>query len=952
MSVTGVVSGIDWDSMVTELLETAKQPAYVQLDKRDKLELKKSLWEEIQVGLQNLQSTLSSLKLASTFQAKQVEIERIDRNTSYKGVLTATVSADAEINVYDLEVLKLANSQINRSNQFSGTLGNIFGSSGSSYFYVNAGGQNVRVDVASTDTLESLADKINTQLKTRSPAVSVTASVVDNRLILKSDDTGLEKTTQTATLTRSVNASDTLEFNVDLGAVNGGTLTVKGEDGTVYKVGEDFDIVNGNQIRWRRYDPQTPPPGVVYQDTYTAYSGDTYAVTANRSGSGDVDEGVLPFTPRSAAGVTITSGGVAYTRGDDFEVGADGSIHWLNAYDRPAAGADYEVSYVAEGGETFTFDITRSNQDVLTGTSYADFAKGTATVQQPGSRVWREGVDFDILRNSSGEAVIQWYTGGGWDAPEPGSAYDLTLQKSDGTTTTISGISRDTEDTVALPNGGKFVSEPHGTHVITYNGQTMGVYDGQTVDPAFTPSLDVGSPDADNPGTKLRINWATPTEAPEVHAKAPTYNTTYTVEYTYNANTFYLSDDGNGTLAALGLDLTDEDHYTAAQDAELLLDGEKVTRSSNSIGESYGNELIKGMTLQLKGIGQVSLDVSQNAESAVTALQDFVTAYNEVLDWINVRMTEEELDETTAATVDSDDFRMKWGLLRGNSLLRSMKDSMRRVTSQIYTAAFTQRGSRDAIYGAMSQNGVVNAGTFSVTAGGRTASIVVEPEDTLATIAAKINSPQLNGLNNPLFFDADGQAYSVPYAKAEVEDNKLIISAGTENQISLGGSTSVLSSLGLNYQYSALSQIGIKLASTGEMSTQGQSGELDFDTSAFMTALENNAEDVSTLVTSFAAQMETFVENMINSSQKEVASGVTAAQGAVVREMNAIDTEIASIDKYLESFEKRLETKQANLQAQFAAAEVSLSTMMQQATWLESVTAQLQASASSASASS
>ncbi|MDR1874309.1 MAG: flagellar filament capping protein FliD, partial [Synergistaceae bacterium] len=872
MSITGVVSGIDWDSMVSEMIESASQPAYIALEKRDTLELKKTLWEELQVALQNLQSTLSPLKLASTFRAKEIEIERIDSNTSYKGVLSATVNADAEINLYDLQVLQLAKTQVNRSNQLSGTLGNIFGSGGSSSFYVNAGGQKVRIEVSSTDTLESLAERINTQLKTQASPVAVTASVVDNRLILKSDYTGLDKTTQTATVTRSVNAADTLDFTVDMG--NGGVLTIKGSDGTTYKMGEDFDIVNGNQIRWRRYDTLTPSPGTVYQDTYTAYAGDAWAMTAQRSTDGDVDEGVLPFTPLSTD-ITITSNGgaVSYTYGDDFEVGVDGSIHWLGIR-RPAAGADYEVVYGAAGGETFTFDITRSNQDLLTGTDYADFSGGTTVIRQSG-RTWREGTDFNIVQGSNGEAVVQWNTGGGGDAPEPGTAYDLTLQKSDGTTVAISGVSRTTQDAVSLPGGSRFISEPHGTHSVTYNGQPVG-----TAFVDFTPSLDVASPDASTPGTALLINWATPTAELSTHTKVPTYDTEYTVEYTCNTATFYLSDDGSGALAALGLDLMDEDHYTAAQDAILLLDGETVTRSSNTIGESYGNELITGMTLQLKGVGQVSLDVSQNAESAVTALQDFLTAYNDILDWINVRMTEEELDETTAATVDSDDFRMKWGLLRGNSLLRTTKDSMRRLTSQMFASSFTERISRNAIYGTMSQNGISSEGIFTVTAGGRTASVAVTPEDTLATIAAKINSPTINGLNNPLFYDADGAAYDIPYAKAAVEGNKLVISAGTDNAVSLGGSTAVLSSLGLNYEYASLSQIGIKLASTGEMSTEGQSGELTFDTSVFMAALEANADDVAMLVTNFATQMQTFVDNMIKSSQKEVAAGVTTAQGA------------------------------------------------------------------------
>jgi flagellar hook-associated protein 2 len=153
----------------------------------------------------------------------------------------------------------------------------------------------------------------------------------------------------------------------------------------------------------------------------------------------------------------------------------------------------------------------------------------------------------------------------------------------------------------------------------------------------------------------------------------------------------------------------------------------------------------------------------------------------------------------------------------------------------------------------------------------------------------------------------------------------------------------------LSYQYNALSQIGIKLPSDGIMSAQGQTGELDFNTSTFMTALENNAEDVSMLVVSFAEQMQAFVDNTIKASTKEVASGVTAAQGSVMREMNAIDEEIKSIDKYLTDFERRLTAKQESLYKQFSAAEVSLSKMMQQASWLASVTAQLQQQATGTS---
>ena len=45
------------------------------------------------------------------------------------------------------------------------------------------------------------------------------------------------------------------------------------------------------------------------------------------------------------------------------------------------------------------------------------------------------------------------------------------------------------------------------------------------------------------------------------------------MEYKHEKNTFTLSDDGTGILSALGLDRKDEAHYTAAEDAEMILNG-------------------------------------------------------------------------------------------------------------------------------------------------------------------------------------------------------------------------------------------------------------------------------------------------------------------------------------------------------------------------------------------
>ena len=161
MSISGVVSGMDWESMIDEIITAAAKPAQVQVSKRTNLQNKKSLFEEMKVMMQSIQTSMTSLKLPSTYKAKAVDIERVDNSGSYKGVLNATVNADAAVNVYDITVQQLAAAQTNRSKQITGstiasTLLNGGVSGKESKMYITAGGQKIGIDVYSTDSLQSL----------------------------------------------------------------------------------------------------------------------------------------------------------------------------------------------------------------------------------------------------------------------------------------------------------------------------------------------------------------------------------------------------------------------------------------------------------------------------------------------------------------------------------------------------------------------------------------------------------------------------------------------------------------------------------------------------------------------------------------------------------------------------------------------------------------------------
>lgn len=949
MSISGIASGVDWDGMMAKILERAKKPAYVMLEKRDTLERKKSLFEEFRIALQKLNSTLSPLKLPSTYKAKGIEIERTDRSGSHKGVLTATVNADAAVNVYDLEVLKLAKSQVQRSNAFTGNLGGAFtgplSGLSQSAFWVHIGGRKLRIEVNAADTLESLAKRINTALKTQRPPMGVTASVVDNKLILKSDATGLGKDTRKVAMTRSSGPYDLLEA---LAVDPSGEVVIKSKDGSkTWKHGVDFDIVAGNQIRWRDHEPQTVPAGATYQVKYKAVKDDVYKNDKVLRGTGDTDEAALPFVPGAPANVKITSGSgastVTYTQNVDYVL--DGkNVRWLTS-NRPAAGSDYTVTYtVPDGGETFTLNIRRGADDVIAGSAYADFASGRSVIRQ-GGRTYVQGEDFDIVSDGSSpaKAVVRWRPEAAWSAPAPGTNYDLELTKADGTVQNFSGVPRTSEEEIDIRDWGFTPSStlPPGS-IESRASYVMGDKTYVFVDPAspLQPGeVPAFKATAGGIGGKFSLTWSQPA-TPPVPRDTPSHGDEYTVEYTSPKNTFTLSDDGAGILSALGLDLKDAEHFTAAEDAEMILDGEKVTRSSNKIGADYGNELIKGMAIELKGPGRVSLDVSHDLEASVKAIQAFTESYNDVMKWINVKSTEKAVDESKKATLPSDDFRMKWGLLFGNSMLRDAKGRMRRSVTQTYVHTFKQRKSRDPIYGTMEQNGLKGTDTLRITVGARVADITVGPGDTLESIVERINDKSKDGEASALHYDPDGREYPTPFVKASVSDGRLVIDAGTDRPVRVAGSA-VLKAVGMDYTYTGLYQVGLKTTATDF----GKSGELEFSSQDFMKAMTRNPEEAMDVMLAFAQDMQTFADGMLRNSAANPLTGEGAVRGSVVREMDGIDLQVKSIDKYLASFEQRLQLKKETLFKRFSEAERNLAKLMQQASWLSNVTAQLQGGA-------
>ncbi|MBQ7733746.1 MAG: hypothetical protein IJT58_06985, partial [Synergistaceae bacterium] len=426
MSINGVVSGMDWESMIDEIITNAAKPAQVQVAKKTDLTNKKSLFEEMKVMVNSISSSMSALKLPSTYKAKEIEIENLGGTGSYKSVLTATVNADAEVNVWNVKVNQLASAQINRSKQItdSSLASTLSGVSGST-LYINAGGQKVGVEVKATDTLDSLKSRINTTLKTLDNPLHVTASVVDNKLILKSDYTGLGAFTSHETINYNSLGVNTLTgFSVTEGTESNVKIT---NGSTTYTYGTDFTIANQNEIRWKQYDRSNE---VALGDTvtvkYTMNQDDVYTKTGTYGGTEAsisrftmTDNGTLSKRVK-IVGTDEDGNQQTYTYGKDFTI-TNNKVVWLEEEEaKTNEPSSYTVSYSKTNTVAYSTGNVAKDETSTTYTDepdayivrYDDKATGSYDVNQSKTSSYNDpiSIDYDkmceLYKNTTGSDLL------------------------------------------------------------------------------------------------------------------------------------------------------------------------------------------------------------------------------------------------------------------------------------------------------------------------------------------------------------------------------------------------------------------------------------------------------------------------------------------------------------------------------------------------------------------
>jgi len=202
ISLSGIVSGLDWEALVEKLMAIDRKPLLDLQSRQKTIDEKRNAWKDVNTRLYNLQLKAEALKSRSTFYSMKA-------SSSDTQVVTATASSAVPAGAYTIDVVRLAKAHtVASSVQASST--EALGVAGNPLI------NGKEIAVTASDSLVSIRDKINA-----TPDIGVQASIVQvsttqYRLVLTAKETGSEK---------AITFSDDGDVLLGLGVlVNEGTI--------------------------------------------------------------------------------------------------------------------------------------------------------------------------------------------------------------------------------------------------------------------------------------------------------------------------------------------------------------------------------------------------------------------------------------------------------------------------------------------------------------------------------------------------------------------------------------------------------------------------------------------------------------------------------------------------------------------------------------------------------
>ena len=563
ISFSGLASGIDSSSIITQLTTVAQKPITLLQSKDDAYNASLSAWQQLNTNLSALQTAAVALTHASTYSAASA-------TSSNAAVATVTTLPGAALGDHSLSVTRIAQAQkVVSASVASGSTA--LGQSGS--FLLNG----KTVSVKSTDALTDISVKIN------AAQAGVTSTVVnvgpgDFRLTLTSNQTGAANTIAATDTTGGILGG--------LGVLGAGAATVR-------------QSLSGTQ-------------------NGAATSG---AASLTFSSATQAVGSLLGIAAGSApnASFHITNG--ATGAGNE----ADVSVNLNTASLSDVANAINQAGIGGVTAEVVTLpdangNLYRIHQIQITNSNAAPATASTATAA--GTSLLASDT-FSGALTVNGQAVTL-------------SGHATTLAQLN---TAIQGTTGNSGIVASISGGALVLTDASGKNIT-----------------ATTTGLD---------------NWTGGTTDNGPLGAAVVANGTPAAPAT---STF---SDPSGVLGTLGvLQKPYTQTVTSAQDAKFNLDGIDLTRSSNSVGDVIPGATVKLLSGTSASPGTTDINISQNTDSIVAAVNSFATAYNAITDFVTAQNQFTAPTDTTAGVAGTS------APLFGDATLNQIQDQL----SQALTA--------------------------------------------------------------------------------------------------------------------------------------------------------------------------------------------------------------------------------------------------------------------------
>jgi flagellar hook-associated protein 2 len=185
ITVSGPVTGINTESIVTALVNAEQAPKQSQINKQTQT----STAQLSSIG--KIQAALDAFRGAMDNMAKDASIGGMTATASDASISTVTLGAGASTGTYSLIVSQLATASKVASQTYAGGASTVINSTGSATsLTLSQSGKNYSVNVPAGATLQQVRDSINSQYTSAGLSANILTDSTGSRLVMTSTNTG------------------------------------------------------------------------------------------------------------------------------------------------------------------------------------------------------------------------------------------------------------------------------------------------------------------------------------------------------------------------------------------------------------------------------------------------------------------------------------------------------------------------------------------------------------------------------------------------------------------------------------------------------------------------------------------------------------------------------------------------------------------------------------------